>query len=409
MNNDRNDQLAQDAQRLEDERLRMEQEEERLRQEEEQELLSQQGAAVRAHGPLGRRAGQGYGHSAREANAAGAIPGGPMGHRASFGFSATGKRLASSGQPAQPAQLEGHLPGSSGASSGGSGKALGIGLLVVVVALAAVYLGTSGKVDPQQVTQVAAQWLNGSPDRGGDDWHGDPPRPQAIGAAETADPGSTASAEPKLPSAEPTVATPASDSSVDAEGDALAEGPVDVSRTPGMVPLDFAAADAASHSAATDSSHRLSPIAMRESASPEVLSKLAAIETRLDLIQSQLSRSAALANSAGSAPRQPVAPRVRSTPAPASRASARELTAAAKPTPAAEARSRAGQLLAVDVWGGVPSAVVGTGDAADLRMRVLRPGDSHNGVSLLHADPVTGQATFSASGTTFTMHVKEGS
>ena len=405
MNNDRNDQMAQDAQRIEDERLRMEQEEERLRQEEEQELLIQQGAAVRAHGPLGRRARQDAGHGAREANAAGAIPGGPMGHRASFGFSAKGKRFASSAKPAQPG---GHLPGSSGASSGGSGKALGIGLLVVVVALAAVYLGTSGKVDPQQVTQVAAQWLNGSPDRGGDDGHGEPPRPQAMGA-ETADPGSTAPAEPKLPSAEPTVATPASDGSVDAEGDALAEGPVDVSRTPGMVPLDSAAADVASPSAASDSSHGLSPIAMRESASPEVLAKLVAIESRLDLIQSQLSRSAALANSAGSAQRQPLAPRVRSTPAPMNRASARDLTAAAKQTPAAEARSRAGQLLAVDVWGGVPSVVVGTGDAADRRTRVLRPGDSQNGVSLLHADPVTGQATFSASGTTFTMHVKEGS
>lgn len=404
MNNDRNDQVAQDAQRIEDERLRMEQEEERLRQEEEQELLNQQGAAVRAHGPLGRRAGRG----AREANAAGAILSGPMGHRASFGFSATGKRFASTAQPAQPAQLEGHLPGSSGASSGGRGKALGIGLLVVVVALAAVYLGTSGKVNSQQVTQVAAQWLNGSPDRGGDDGHGEPPRPQAMGA-ETADTGSTAPTEPNLPSAEPTVATPASDGSVDAEGDALAQGPVDVSRTPGMVPSNSAAADAASPSGASDSSHGLSPIAMRDSASPEVLSKLAAIETRLDLIQAQLARSAALANSASSAPRQPAAPRVRPAPAPTSRASTRELTAATKPTPAAEARSRAGQLLAVDVWGGVPSVVVGTGDAADSRTRVLRPGDTHNGVSLLHADPVTGQATFSASGTTFTMHVKEGS
>lgn len=393
------DQMAQDAQRIEDERLRVQEEEERLRREEE-ELLSLEGIAARGQAARRRGVGQG-GKDAGSVGAAGAIPGGPTAHRARFGFSAAGKGFGSSSTPA----ASGRFHGSSGSSGGGSGKAVGIGLLVVVIAAAAIYFGTSGKVDPKQVTQVAAQWLNGSPDRGAGEPHDEVARAQDSGPA-PASAGTVAPAEPKLPSVEPTVATPTSDSSVNADGPLPSDAPVDAAQERAAGQTDHAAADLEGTIAASGSSHGLTPIAMRDAASPEIMAKLAAIESRLDLIQAQMSGAA---SSTSSAERQQVLARPRpSTPAARGRTSPGDLAAAAKPTPAADARSRAGQLLAVDVWGGVPSVVVGTGDSADRRTRVLRPGDSHNGVSLLHADPVTGQATFSAAGTTFTMNVKEG-
>jgi hypothetical protein len=394
------DQMAQDAQRIEDERLRVQEEEERLHREEE--LLTRQGAAARGQGTHRRGAGKG----GKEAGAPEAIPGGPMAQRARFAFSATGKGYRSPSQPAgSNARLSGS--GSSGGGTGAGGKAVGIGLLVVIVAAAAIYFGTSGKVDPKQVTKVAAQWLNGSPDRSAAELPDEAPRARDAFPA-PAGPGSNAPAEAELPSAEPTVATPTSDGLVDANDAAASGAPLDSAREPETNHAALATADAASTSAASGSSHRLTPIAMRDAAGPEIVAKLAAIEARLDLIQAQVSSLASSVNSPGSAQRQQATRRARpSPPAAGSRTSSRDGTVAAKPPPAAEARSRAGQLLAVDVWGGVPSVVVGTGDPADRRTRVLRPGDSHNGVSLLHADPLSGQATFSAAGTTFTMNVKE--
>lgn len=393
------DHIAQDAQRIEDERLRVREEEERLRREEE-ELLTQQGAAARGQGPHRRGAGKG----GKDAGGAEAIPGGPMAQRARFAFSATGKGYGSTFQPAaSSARFSGS--GSSGGGSGGGGKVVGIGLLVVIVAAAAIYFGTSGKVDPKQVTQVAAQWLNGSPDREA----GEPPdeAPRAKDSVpDPVSPGDDAPAQAKLPSVEPTVASPTPDGSFDTNGAAALDAPADLPRVPEAGQEDRATAGAESTSADLGSSHGLTPIAMRDAAGPEIVAKLAAIEARLDLLQAQVSSSG---SSPGLAQRQQATPRARpSTPTARSRTISRELAAAAKPTPAAEARARAGQLLAVDVWGGVPSVVVGTGDSTDRRTRVLRPGDSHNGVSLLHADPVTGQATFSAAGATFTMNVKEG-
>jgi hypothetical protein len=281
-------------------------------------------------------------------------------------------------------------------------------MLVVIVAAAAIYFGTSGKVDPKEVTQVAAQWLNGSPDRGAAE------QPDAVPRAKDSDrdpvsPRSDAHAQAKLPSVEPTVATPTPDGSVDTNGAAASDAPAELSREPEAGQEDRAAAQAEATPAASDPSHGLTPIAMRDAAGSESMAKLAAIEARLDVIQAQVSSLASSVNSPGSTQRQQATRRARpSTPTAGRRTSYREVVGAAKPTPAAEARSRAGQLLAVDVWGGVPSVVVGTGEFADRRTRVLRPGDSHNGVSLLHADPVTGQATFGAAGTTFTMNVKEG-
>lgn len=138
----------------------------------------------------------------------------------------------------------------------------------------------------------------------------------------------------------------------------------------------------------------------------ELEQRLQAIETILTGIQTQLERaeSARGAPTSATAPRSPVA-RSRRTPAANPTAQAK-----AAPAPAADtsANRNAGQLLAVDIWGGVPSVVVGTGDPADRRIRVLRLGDTLNGVSLLRADPATGQATFGGGPANFTMTVKEG-
>lgn len=138
----------------------------------------------------------------------------------------------------------------------------------------------------------------------------------------------------------------------------------------------------------------------------EVEQRLQAIETILTGIEAQLGRaeSARGAPTSVAAPRSPVA-RSRRTPAANPTAQAK---AAPAPTADTSTNRNAGQLLAVDVWGGVPSVVVGTGDPADPRIRVLRPGDTLNGVSLLRADPATGQATFGGGPANFTMTVKEG-
>lgn len=135
----------------------------------------------------------------------------------------------------------------------------------------------------------------------------------------------------------------------------------------------------------------------------EVEQRLQSIETMLADIQAQLGRVESARAAALSA--RPAAPRPQ-------RATAASVSAKPKAVPAVVAEpplpKMAGQLLAVDVWGGAPSVVVGTGDPGDRRIRVLRPGDTHNGVSLLRADPTTGQATFGVGTATFTMAVKDG-
>lgn len=51
-------------------------------------------------------------------------------------------------------------------------------------------------------------------------------------------------------------------------------------------------------------------------------------------------------------------------------------------------------LLAIDVWDGKPSVVMGTSGAGDRRTVVLQPGDSLNGVQLRSVDAAAGKATF---------------
>jgi hypothetical protein len=138
----------------------------------------------------------------------------------------------------------------------------------------------------------------------------------------------------------------------------------------------------------------------------ELASRLEAIEAMLADIQAQLKQGVPARPVASSAMRLPqgAVGRSRRIKAPVAVKEAHATAVAADTA----ARRGAGALLAVDVWGGIPSVVVGTGDAADRRVRVLRPGDTYNGVSLLRADPHTGQATFGAGIATFTMSVQDG-
>ena len=83
----------------------------------------------------------------------------------------------------------------------------------------------------------------------------------------------------------------------------------------------------------------------------------------------------------------------------APRAPARRVTKApASPTVTAAAPSqRAAQLLAVDIWDGKPSVVIGTTDPSD-RVRFLREGDQHNGVIVKQVDARRQRAVFDVAG-----------
>ena len=81
---------------------------------------------------------------------------------------------------------------------------------------------------------------------------------------------------------------------------------------------------------------------------------------------------------------------------------------AARAAKSAPLTIRGGQLLAVDMWNGMPSVVVGTGLPGDTRVRVLKQGDRHNGVALLKVDPVARTATFGVNGKSFTLSVHQG-
>jgi hypothetical protein len=68
----------------------------------------------------------------------------------------------------------------------------------------------------------------------------------------------------------------------------------------------------------------------------------------------------------------------------------------------------ANQLLAVDLWDGKPSVVVGTGVVGDTRVKVLQEGESLNGVTLQQADVANRQATFKSAGHEIRLSVPAG-
>ena len=66
------------------------------------------------------------------------------------------------------------------------------------------------------------------------------------------------------------------------------------------------------------------------------------------------------------------------------------------------------ELLSVDIWDGVPSAVIGTGVAGDKRIKVLRAGDSDHGVTVKSVDLDRQSATFVVSGREVTLSTTGG-
>lgn len=136
----------------------------------------------------------------------------------------------------------------------------------------------------------------------------------------------------------------------------------------------------------------------------------AALQQRLQTVESlvqelgdQLARlesqQSALSAAAAKLTAQRSASRARPGPRP---------VAGAPPAPEPAAPKLAGRLLAVDSWGGVPSVIVGTGLPGDKRTRVMRPGDSYNGISLLEASRARGEATFMADGKPFKLTLQDG-
>lgn len=138
-------------------------------------------------------------------------------------------------------------------------------------------------------------------------------------------------------------------------------------------------------------------------ADPALQQRLQTVETLVQELREQLARlegqQSAFAATAARLTAQRSAPRVRPAPRPVA-------SAPAAPEPAAP--KRAGRLLAVDSWGGVPSVIVGTGLPGDKRTRVMRPGDSYNGISLLEASRARGEATFMADGKPFKLTLQDG-
>ena len=153
---------------------------------------------------------------------------------------------------------------------------------------------------------------------------------------------------------------------------------------------------------------------------PQVLDRMKRMEDMMLLMSQQLAamqQANALAGktSAAPAPAPAVAPAVAPAAAqaapveqPSPRPAPKRVMVKAKPaTPrqaakvvaAKPAAAPAGaQLVSVDMWNGEPSVVVASGVPGDRRVRVLRPGDVVNGLSLKSADPVSRTATFVAPG-----------
>ena len=74
-----------------------------------------------------------------------------------------------------------------------------------------------------------------------------------------------------------------------------------------------------------------------------------------------------------------------------------------KPMTAAVPDSADNELLAVDVWDGVPSAVIGTGVPGDKRVKVFKAGDKERGVGVKAVDVESQSATFNVFGKEITL------
>nr|WP_186329829.1 hypothetical protein [Variovorax boronicumulans] len=213
------------------------------------------------------------------------------------------------------------------------------------------------------------------------------------------EPTRTGPAGPALPSAPPETAQPAA-AAQPAQADAgnlLAQVSTSTTAQAVAVSTPASATGAAGQAPAAAGAGELPAAA---GAGPALQERVQTVEALVQELREQMAR---LEGQQAELTAKAAAPRPASRPRPVSRP-----VAAAPVAPEPAAPKLPGRLLAVDSWGGVPSVIVGTGIPGDKRTRVLRPGDTYNGVSLVEANRARGEATFIADGKQFRLTLQDG-
>lgn len=177
-------------------------------------------------------------------------------------------------------------------------------------------------------------------------------------------------------------------------------------------------ADPADHDSAAVSTDRADAAATQIQAAraietAELLQRLSLAESRITNLQLALEREiAARAESpasqqagTASAPVQTAA-RTRATGQATDGHQQQKKPPRKKSSPAPKPELQA-ELLAVDLWDGQPSIVVGTNAPGDKRSRVLAVGDTFNGITLQSVDVAAQRATFATGTGTVTLDMKK--
>lgn len=239
-----------------------------------------------------------------------------------------------------------------------------------------------------------------------------PALPQAVAASATEGlpDAATVQAEVSVPAPVASSALPAGDEAVGSAADMAA----DKAASP-QVPTVPASAGTTMATQVPDVAHE-QPGRTETAGTGEVdlSASLVALQSRVSALEAQvaqlLARPAGDAGTVQQAQPRVVQPQKRRGHRVARQAQPARRSAASSPAGkrSAQAAMQA-ELLAVDLWDGRPSVVVGTGLPGDQRIRVLQPGEQFNGVGLQSADAVTGRATFSVGqGQQVTLTVDEG-
>ena len=301
------------------------------------------------------------------------------------------------------------LEATSSGSGGGSGALWAVGLVLVVLAAFAMYRYGSGLFGQQRAPEVASSSTKPSvdlplaaPEEGlssptGASSAPHPATSSVLGSAETT---AEAAALPSLqsaPAADSPAATPVT-AHASPLTDAAAAAAVDASRVPTVAPSPELARLAQGHAQGSESQDPMSlPV------------RVQLLEVQLTNLRQELSRLAEEKSPKTTSPAQQVVRPTKRRPAgtaPMARSAARPAIKAATvaPAPSGSAPDVQARLLSVDTWDGRPSVVVASGQ----QTRILQPGDRINGITLKHADPVSGRATFSTGTGQVTLDVNEG-
>ena len=255
-------------------------------------------------------------------------------------------------------------------------------LLFVLVLAAAAYLAWNAYLRWNAPTAPTAALVS------------DPtPLPATVAPPETAVAGSVASIDPVAPAPGSPPQGPETALSPAGEAPPIAANSGEAAGLPDPAPSEPAASQAQLDAAAAKS---------LQSANEERIAALAARLEQMEHAMIELRERMVANGQAIEAVKVAVAPPAPTPPA----HSVPPAPVTAKRTPAPLGK---GQLLAIDMWNGEPSVVVGTGVPGDKRVRVLKPGDVYNGIALKSVDPVAKTATFGLrNGRSLTLSVQEG-